>query len=448
MDIVPKDKTFYHISNSLTDLIEGRLIYLSDNLIYQTRYLSGLDYLTTKFATYDHNSNVFEFKNTRNLKMLNIHNELILNILQMKKGNQQLIYYLQKNNLDGFKTSFSFKCANINVYLIFIKNKNDFNFKPIELSREDFSYSHKQAIYFILANIIMALYYCVDLRSTEIYNNIKYNKKRDLIEFKQKYNDNSILTKKPNTLRIASYNVHYFRNTENNDTLNNVINYIKNQNIDIVCLQEVIVPRKFYENVYLHTFNEIEHQLNSIGYQFIFFDKESFLLVASRLKLNDRQVIDLSHDRKALSANINYNNSILNITNTHLHINPNINKTSNQEDENIRYEQARKLVNLKFNNSKSIIVGDFNSIDEHDYSYQEYREKQINEYMYTATDNKVVKYMKKYYNDSYIDGKLYTSIHKRRVDYVFYKGIQPPIYYNTSYFIDSDHSMIIVDLNN
>ena len=225
-----------------------------------------------------------------------------------------------------------------------------------------------------------------------------------------------------------------------------MINYIKNQNIDIVCLQEVIVPRKLYENLYLHTFNEIEHRLNSIGYPFIFFDKESFLLVASRLKLNDRQVIDLSHERKALSVNIRHNNSIINITNTHLHINTKINKISNQEDENIRYEQAKKLVNLKFNNSKSIILGDFNSIYELDYSHQDYRTKQVYEYMYTATDNKVIKYMKKHYNDSYVDGKLYTSIHKRRVDYIFYKGIQPLVYYNTSYFIDSDHSMIIVDL--
>ena len=36
--------------------------------------------------------------------------------------------------------------------------------------------------------------------------------------------------------------------------------------------------------------------------------------------------------------------------------------------------------------------------------------------------------------------------YRRRVDYVFYKGMHQPVYYNTSYFNDSDHSMIIVDL--
>ena len=36
MEVVSKDTTLYHISNSLTKLIEGRLIYFSDNLIYQT----------------------------------------------------------------------------------------------------------------------------------------------------------------------------------------------------------------------------------------------------------------------------------------------------------------------------------------------------------------------------------------------------------------------------
>lgn len=446
MDIVSKDTTFYHISHSLTKLIEGRLIYFSDNLIYQTRYSAGLDYLTRKFATYDHNSNAFLFKNTRDLRLLNIHNELILNILQIKKGNQQLIYYLQKNNLDGFKTSFSFKCTNVNIYLILVKSEHDFNFRPIQLKREDFSYSCKQTVYFILSNIIMLLYYFVDLQSTKVYNNIKFNKRNDLIEFKKKYNDNSILSKKNNNLRICSYNVHFFRNTENKDCLKEVINYIKHQNIDIVCLQEVVVPRKAYENLYLNTFDQVKYQLNNIGYPFIFFEKKSFLLIASRQKLENMQIIDLSHDRKSLSVDIYHNNSRINLTNTHLHINLNINKTSNQKDEDIRYKQVNKLVSLKNDESKSIILGDFNSIDEQDYPHNEYRNKQVYEYMHTATDNKVVKYMKKYYNDSYVDGKLYTSIHKRRVDYVFYKGIEPPIYYNTSYFNNSDHSMIIVDL--
>ena len=446
MEVVSKDTTLYHISNSLTKLIEGRLIYFSDNLIYQTRYSAGLDYFTSKFATYDHNSNAFLFKNTRDLRLLNIHNELILNILQIKKGNQQLIYYLQKNNLDGFKTSFSFKCTNVNIYLILIKSEQDFIFKPIQLKRADFSYSCKQTVYFILTNIIMLLYYCIDLQSTKIYNNIKYNKRQDLIEFKKKYNDYSILSKQNNTLRICSYNVHFFRNTENKDSLKEVIKYIKQQNIDIVCLQEVVVPRKLYENLYLNTLDEVKHQLNNIGYYNIFFDEKSFLLIASRKKLENADIIDLSHNRKALSVDFYHNNSKINLTNTHLHINPNLNKTSNQEDEDIRFEQVKKLINLKKNYSKSIILGDFNSIDEQDYSYNEYQTKQKYEYMHTATDNKVIKYMKKYYNDCFVDGKLYTSIHRRRVDYVFYKGMHPPVYYNTSYFNDSDHSMIIVDL--
>ena len=46
--------------------------------------------------------------------------------------------------------------------------------------------------------------------------------------------------KQNNTLRICSYNVHFFRNTENKDSLK-VIKYIKQQNIDIVCLQVVVV---------------------------------------------------------------------------------------------------------------------------------------------------------------------------------------------------------------
>ena len=51
------------------------------------------------------------------------------------------------------------------------------------------------------------------------------------------------------------------------------------------------------------------------------------------------------------------------------------------------------------------------------------------------------------YSGSYTNNNiLYTSSFSRRVDYIFYKNIEKPNYYNTSYFKDSDHSMIFIDI--
>ena len=166
----------------------------------------------------------------------------------------------------------------------------------------------------------------------------------------------------------------------------------------------------------------------------------------------DKKIIDLTiknNIRKGLTANIIYNNKKINITNIHLHTNTNLNK-DDQEDENIRYEQINKLYNSIKNNYYSLLLGDFNSLNILDYSNNELNNKYIYEFIHTPKYNKVINYITKYYKDSYNmdigSNNLYTSIYKRRVDYILYKNLNIKKYCNLSNFNFSDHSMIFIEI--
>jgi endonuclease/exonuclease/phosphatase family metal-dependent hydrolase len=451
MITIPPKYTFYHISNNFKKLLPGKLIYLSNNINYQLNMIKGLDFIMNHFGNYDQNSNIYKFYNTKSLKLFEINDELLINILQLKLGNQNLIYFLHKNNLDGFYTNFTFKCCKIKIFLIFIRNPD--NFKYIKLnSHFDIKYSYKTTLYYIVVTLFMLFKYILFDRSiNKITQNIKYNKRNDLNIFYKKYHSNTSIIKKG--LRIASYNIHYFRDIYNDkNTLKNVINYISDSKIDIICLQEVIIPRKFYESIYLNSIQKIKTILKENNYEYIFFDKESYLLIASKYKLYNQKIINLQINtnlRKAISADILHNNKLITITNTHLYTNTSIKKNNNQADEDIRFEQAKILMkNIKYN-KHSLLFGDFNSLNISDYTTKELNKKYIYEYIHTPNSNKVINYILQYYSDSFLNNNtsyLYTSIYKRRVDYIFYKNINIKQYYNLSNFLYSDHSMIFVEI--
>jgi len=434
---------FYHISNSFKNIINGRLIYLSDNTDYQINQIKGLNFLLKAFGNYGDNSSMFVFNNKTKLKLLKIDDELILNILQMKLSNQKLIYFLKKNKLNGFFTEKSFKNITSNVYLILIDETTPFDVKKIDTPKINISYS--VTVYYIFIICLMFFNFMFDKSVKNITNNIKKNQLTDLIEFKQLYSNNQQI-KKIGSLRIATYNIHYFRDTEDKATLDRLADYIKSKDIDVLCLQEVVVPRKMVEGVYLYNYETVKKTFTKLGYSYFMFDKKSFLFVASKIKLENKKVLDLKYNRKALLFDIKLNETIT-IVNTHLFTDTNKFKNNNQKEEDIRFKQVKKILN-NIPNNKSIILGDFNSLTSSDYTDKEMRYMKNYEYIHTPEDNKVVEIIKKKYKDSHElnNTNQYTHIHKRRVDYIFYKGIDIKQYYNYSNFDLSDHSMLIVDL--
>lgn len=437
---------FYHISNSFSHIINGKLIYLSDNKDYQLNQIKGLNFILNSFCDYNYitKSNMFLFNNKNILRLIKIEDELILNILQMKLGNQKLIYFLKKNNLNGFVTEKNFKNIKSNVYLVLIDKTTPFEFKKIDLQKINVSFYITFNYIFMIC--LMCFNYIIYNSVKYIQNNIKKNEIKDLIEFKKIYN-NTAHIKKRGKIRIATYNIHYFRDTYDKPTLYRLSEYINNKDIDVLCLQEVVVPRKIVEGLYLYNYEEIKKTFTKIGYNYFIFDKKSFLFVASKIKLKNKSILDLKYNRKALIFDLDLDQPIT-IVNTHLFTDGNKFKNNNQKDEDIRYKQIKKILN-KVSNKPSILLGDFNSLTSSDYTSEEITFMKNYEYIHTPDNNKVVDIIKKIYKDSHELNRTnrYTHIHKRRVDYIFYtKGIDIKLYYNYSNFDLSDHSMLIVDL--
>ncbi len=437
--------TFYHISNSFKKIINGRLIYLSDNTDYQINQIKGLHYFLKSFGDYGNDSSMFEFKNTTSLKLLRLDDELILNILQMKLSNQKLIYFLKKNNLNGFYTDKSFKNIQSKVYLILIDETTPFEVQQIETPKINIAYS--VTFYYLFIICLMLVNYVFDNSVRNITTNIRKNESKDLFEFKQNYTKETKVSKKAGAIRIATYNIHYFRDMSDRATVRRLSDYLKHKEIDVLCLQEVIVPRNLVEGVYLYKYETIKQMVSKLGFKYFFFDKASFLFVASKIELQKKQVLDLKYNRKALVFELKSKTPIT-VVNTHLYTDTNKFKNNNQKEEDIRAKQMKQIVQ-HLSNKNSIILGDFNSLTTTDYTEKEMGDMKNYEYIHTPEKNKVIQLIKKNkYKDSsdFTSSPKYTHIHKRRVDYIFYRGLEINQYHNYSNFEISDHSMLIVDL--
>ena len=184
-------------------------------------------------------------------------------MLQFRYGNQKLIYFLKKNKLDGFVTNVSFKnIKRLKVYLMFIKDSSDYElvFKHNNKGELDhlkeFNYTVTLYYFYILIIYWVKFYLFEDKSYYLIEDDIKKNERLDYLDFIKKYNfDSREINKNINKIRIASYNVHYFRDFYNNYTFDTFYNFVSKLDIDVLCLQEVVTPRKIYENIYLPNFS-------------------------------------------------------------------------------------------------------------------------------------------------------------------------------------------------
>jgi len=184
-----------------------------------------------------------------------------------------------------------------------------------------------------------------------------YSKESLNQQFKPKINDN---------IRIMSFNVHFWKNYKNNYTKNDILKVIENSDADIIGLQEAT----FFGNSFSEK-NKFINDIELLGYIYYKMcnDRYGLNILLSKNKIIDYQIIKLvrrsqflvksrDEQRYALICKIQLSeDEIINIVLTHLDV--------HDETEITRLEQIKQILSVM--PSKSIIIGDFNSLRKKDY---------------------------------------------------------------------------------
>jgi len=454
--ILKKGSILYHKTNvEIKNLHIGKFIWMSDKRLDETMWdINNNTKYKDVCCSYDYKSPSYEFILKKNFKLLQI-NELLLNILYKIYGNECLIQYLISNNLNGF---YSNKIDNLIIYFIYVNTKFDLVLNKLIPSKSEKSYYDNPSIIRRLRwgtiqifDIIFRYKLYIFFIKLLLISINKYKLKQ--YKFKSIENKNLLPIKNKDNLRIVSYNVHSFRSYNYKNTFNIILSKIEKLNIDILCLQEVITNKNKLDNIIFYNINTVTEKLKTKNFLYFFYDKNSFLFVASKVKIYNKKIFDISikDTRKALNFNINFGKNKINITNTHLYTNTNLHK-NNQEEEDIRFLQTKKLLSKinTVNTKNKILLGDFNSLNLNDYSEKKLHEMRLKEYSHTPNKMLVIpKILKNNWIDTFSGNNIYTSINKRRVDYIFVKNFNLNYKYHNLYnFIDSDHSIQLIDLQN
>ena len=85
-----------------------------------------------------------------------------------------------------------------------------------------------------------------------------------------KSNQNSLKKKKKDNLRVATYNIHYWTDVWENNSLNKIMDDIEYINADIIFLQEVIFGVKYKVNNKTINTESVIDKLDNLGYYTIF----------------------------------------------------------------------------------------------------------------------------------------------------------------------------------
>ena len=289
----------------------------------------------------------------------------------------------------------------------------------------------------------------------EIININNMNNTLNSYEFDNIHNfanyESQITIKRPNTLRIMTYNVHGFKNLKFKNTLANIINNISIIDPDIIMLEEVYINKK---NV-LITKNELITLMENIKLKYYVFSNSEINAVFSKFPFKSEEIY-LGRDpikkiaRNAIkcSFNIESHNNIIFIG-THLDVFDETGETRKKQIK-IILNDINNDDNININNNGIIICGDFNSLRQKDYTVTEW-----DELVYIDKDrnvNTVMDVIPIIENDDFIDSFEYLKKRikisvwsNRRVDYIYGKNIKfesSDSYKNTS----SDHYPIYADI--
>ena len=271
-------------------------------------------------------------------------------------------------------------------------------------------------------------------------------------------------TKAPNTLRIAHWNVARFvelkrNNNKGSQTRLKMMDQIKEQNADILCMQE------FFTSTDPQYYNNINHVMKELGYPYFYYSNDldgpqQYMgqAIFSRLPIIDSGMIRYpkpAADESLIHADVIFNNDTVRLYTTHLqsvHFEKadyeGIEKIKNTDDgmvkssKNVFAKLKRGLIYrsgqakvVKDEVSKSphpfVLTGDFNDVP-NSFAY------------FTIKGNDL--------NDAFLStglgvGRTFSGISPTlRIDYIFTTPDIKVKQYNRVMKTYSDHYMLVVDI--
>ena len=203
-------------------------------------------------------------------------------------------------------------------------------------------------------------------------------------------------------MKLISYNIHVGMDEFRRFTLFQLIKYLKEQDADIICLQEVLYYQFNLMKLLLKTDGIFGLHVNN--------KKVKFGICI----LSKRKIIESNHflltSKKEQRGMLSINSTDLLIINTHLGL-----------DSDERKLQISEILDFAKGKCDNIIIcGDFN-------------EKNINLFSY----NDIAKYLSK---------DMKPTFNKHRIDYIFMSKNIKPKYYDVDEVFYSDHFPIIVEI--
>jgi endonuclease/exonuclease/phosphatase family metal-dependent hydrolase len=455
-DLKPDNILFVKDPNYKVDSNQYYEYTINDEIYYIPIYEFIVKLADYDASFYNGINNVFITKDTYHNKIINFVNEFgqldiyqIFNLLDIEKIKSQLLIILDISNFDLFK--------NINIYNFFSgENKLLTKFKELFKINP-------------LQNIIKNYFHNTD----KIYKNLIIEpQKHDIIvdynrlKISNEYRINSIqklkiLRNNSHTLRIMTYNIHEWKDANNNNTMEYILNDILIVSPDILCLQEnkkdIIFYnyKKFTDNYTL--INECDSDNNLVNSIFIKYTIQSQIENIQSFNIGDKTKDNDAKKRCCTCILYTFkNDKKLLIANTHLHYN-----TFNGDT----LKNMENLINqLPYSYTNKIILGDFNSYCKTDYkdmnSFLESKKSMGNldelnkQSLFDVCDllikNNYKDMYKSYLNTNYESPyiPINTNRYGGRIDHMFWNitdNIEILGIY-TLYSNYSDHIPIIVDL--
>ena len=213
-------------------------------------------------------------------------------------------------------------------------------------------------------------------------------------------------------MKIISYNIHTGTDKDKNRTLRQMAKYLKIQNCDIICLQEVLYSQYRMLKFYLQMDGSFAENVSDKQYGICIFSKYKILVRNHVFLTSKKEQRGFAHIKVKIEGD-----RYLNVINTHLGLD--------------KYERVKQIneildfisINLEGNIEDlagNIVCGDFN-------------EKNINLFSY----NDIAKYLSK---------DMKPTFNKHRIDYIFMSKNIKPKYYDVDEVFYSDHFPIIVEI--
>jgi endonuclease/exonuclease/phosphatase family metal-dependent hydrolase len=264
-----------------------------------------------------------------------------------------------------------------------------------------------------------------------------------LLEFQEDIKLNSKVFKQRSehsNIRFLTFNVHMWKDFNNKNKYEEILDVIRTSDADIVGLQEAMLFDKKISQKYKKDFEHMGYQ-----YQIVCNEKYGINMLFSKYPIITYNILKLKQDpiqklhRYAIFAEINVGIS-MNVIVTHLDV--------YDETEQTRLDQINTIIKElgKHNDLQTIIMGDFNSLRRLDYSDEEWNKLTLHDSKRNVIPMTLVTdYLERC---GFVTNNLSMSVWAmRRVDYIYTKSTFNVLCHDTYPTNVSDHYPVYMDIS-